>query len=88
MRLPGMFYAKENVVAGGFMAYGTSVPDLIRRDAGYVHRILQGAKPADLPVEPPTAIDVEISSRIPIRHIGSVIYFTFDAPKIMVSSPS
>jgi putative ABC transport system substrate-binding protein len=48
-RLPGMFQAKENVAAGGFMAYGASVPDLFRRAAGYARRILQGTKPADLP---------------------------------------
>ena len=50
-RLPGMFQAKENVAAGGFMAYGASVPDLFRRAAGYARRILQGTKPADLPVK-------------------------------------
>jgi len=44
-RLPGMFYAKENVVAGGFMAYGASVPDLFRRAAGYVHRTCKAPSP-------------------------------------------
>jgi hypothetical protein len=44
-RLPGMFYAKENVAAGGFMAYGASVPDLFRRAAGYVHRIRKAPSP-------------------------------------------
>src|SRR5262249_39841488 len=62
-RLPGMFYAKENVAAGGLMAYGASVPDLFRRAAGYVHRILQGANPADLPVELPTKFDLAINLR-------------------------
>jgi ABC-type uncharacterized transport system substrate-binding protein len=62
-RLPGMFQAKENVRAGGFMAYGASVPDLFRRAAGYVHRILQGARPADLPVELPTKFDLAINLR-------------------------
>ena len=62
-RLPGMFQAKENVAAGGFMAYGPSVPDLFRRAATYVHRILQGTKPADLPVELPTKFDLAVNLR-------------------------
>ena len=62
-RLPGMFQAKENVAAGGFMAYGASVPDLFRRAARYAHRILQGARPADLPVELPTKFDLAINLR-------------------------
>jgi putative ABC transport system substrate-binding protein len=60
-RLPGMFQAKENVIAGGLIAYGASVPDLFRRAAGYVHRILQGTRPADLPVEQPTKFDLAIN---------------------------
>jgi putative ABC transport system substrate-binding protein len=60
-RLPGMFQAKENVAAGGFMAYGASLPDLFRRAAGYVHRILQGARPADLPVELPAKFDLAVN---------------------------
>jgi ABC-type uncharacterized transport system substrate-binding protein len=60
-RLPGMFQAKENVAAGGFMAYGASLPDLFRRAAGYARRILQGTKPADLPVELPTKFDLAVN---------------------------
>jgi putative ABC transport system substrate-binding protein len=60
-RLPGMFQSKENVVAGGFLAYGASLPHLFRRAAGYVHRILQGTKPADLPVELPTKFDLAVN---------------------------
>jgi putative ABC transport system substrate-binding protein len=60
-RLPGMFQAKENVIAGGLIAYGASVPDLFRRAAGYVHRILQGTNPADLPVEQPTKFDLAVN---------------------------
>jgi putative ABC transport system substrate-binding protein len=60
-RLPGMFQNKENVAAGGLMSYGASVPDLFRRAAGYVHRILQGTKPADLPVELPTKFDLAVN---------------------------
>jgi putative ABC transport system substrate-binding protein len=60
-RLPGMFQMRENVVAGGFMSYGASVPDLFRHGATYVHRILQGTKPADLPVEQPTKFELVIN---------------------------
>src|SRR5438874_11234422 len=44
-RLPGMFQSKEGVVAGGFIGYGPNLPDLFRRAAGYVHRILLSANP-------------------------------------------
>jgi putative ABC transport system substrate-binding protein len=60
-RLPAMFQAKENVAAGGLMAYGPSLPDLFRRAANYVHRLLQGTKPADLPVELPTKFDLAVN---------------------------
>jgi putative ABC transport system substrate-binding protein len=60
-RLPGMFQVRENVVAGGLMSYGASLPDLFRRGASYVHRILQGTKPADLPVEQPTKFELVIN---------------------------
>jgi putative ABC transport system substrate-binding protein len=60
-RLPGMFQVRENVVSGGFMSYGASLPDLFRRGASYVQKILQGAKPADLPVEQPTKFDLVIN---------------------------
>jgi putative ABC transport system substrate-binding protein len=60
-RLPGMFQSKEPVAAGGLMAYGASLPDLFQRAAGYVHRILEGTKPADLPVELPTKFDLAIN---------------------------
>ena len=60
-RIAGMFQSKENVTAGGLMAYGASLPDLFRRAAAYVHRILQGTKLADLPVELPTKFDLAIN---------------------------
>jgi len=60
-RLPGMFQSKEGVLAGGFIGYGPNLPDLFRRAAGYVHRILQGANPADLPVELPTKFDLAVN---------------------------
>jgi putative tryptophan/tyrosine transport system substrate-binding protein len=60
-RLPGMFLTREVVVAGGFMSYGASVRDLFRRGATYVHRILQGTKPADLPVEQPVKFELVLN---------------------------
>jgi putative ABC transport system substrate-binding protein len=60
-RQPGLFQLRENVVAGGLMSYSASLPDLFRRAAGYVHRILQGTRPADLPVEQPTKFELVIN---------------------------
>jgi ABC-type uncharacterized transport system substrate-binding protein len=60
-RLPGMFQTRENVVAGGLMSYGPSLPDLFRRAATYVHKILQGAKPSELPVEQPVSFELIIN---------------------------
>jgi putative ABC transport system substrate-binding protein len=60
-RLPGMYQVREHVVAGGLMSYGPSQPDLFRRAAAYTHKILQGARPADLPVEQPTKFDLTVN---------------------------
>jgi len=60
-RLPAMYQLSENVHAGGLMSYGASEPDLYRRAAGYVHKILQGTKPADLPVEQPVKFDLVVN---------------------------
>jgi putative tryptophan/tyrosine transport system substrate-binding protein len=60
-RIPGIFVVREYVLAGGLMSYGASIPDLFRRSATYVHKILQGSKPSDLPVEQPTKFDLVLN---------------------------
>ena len=60
-RLPTMHGFREWVAAGGLMSYGANFPDLYRRAAEFVDKILRGAKPADIPVEQPTRFDLVIN---------------------------
>ncbi len=60
-KLPAIYPARGVVAAGGLMSYGVSFPDLYRRAASYVDRILKGAKPGDLPVEQPTKFELVVN---------------------------
>jgi len=60
-RLPAMYPSREVVDAGGLMSYGPSLSDMFRRSAVYVGKILKGAKPADLPMEQPTKVELVIN---------------------------
>jgi putative ABC transport system substrate-binding protein len=60
-RLPAIYGRSDFVDAGGLASYGTSFPDLYRRAAIFVDKILKGVKPADLPVEQPTKFEFVIN---------------------------
>jgi ABC-type uncharacterized transport system substrate-binding protein len=60
-RLPAIYASREQVELGGLMAYGPSCPDRFRQAATFEHKILRGAKPADLPVEQPTRFDLVVN---------------------------
>ena len=68
-RIPGMFQLRRNVFQGGLMSYGTSVPDLFRRGARYVDKILHGAKPGELPIEQPVSFGLVVNLKT-ARAIG------------------
>lgn len=60
-RMPTVFVFRDYVEVGGLMAYGPSYEELFQRAAGYVDRILKGARPADLPVEQPTTFELAVN---------------------------
>jgi putative ABC transport system substrate-binding protein len=62
-RLPSVFAFREAAEAGGLLSYGQNQADIYRRAAGYVDRILKGAKPADLPVEQPTTLELFVNRK-------------------------
>jgi ABC-type uncharacterized transport system substrate-binding protein len=59
--VPVIFSTSEFVHAGGLISYGPNTTDLYRRAAGYLDKLLKGAKPADLPVEQPTQFELAIN---------------------------
>ena len=71
-RLPVMYERADEVDAGGLMSYGVSIPDLYRRAATYVDKILKGAKPGELPVEQPTKFEFVINLKA-AKQIGLTI---------------
>jgi putative tryptophan/tyrosine transport system substrate-binding protein len=71
-RLPVMRERPEHVEAGGLMSYGVNLPNLDRRSATYVHKILKGTKPADIPVEQPTKFEFIINLKA-AKQIGLTI---------------
>jgi putative tryptophan/tyrosine transport system substrate-binding protein len=60
-RMPTIYVAREGVDVGGLMSYGTNLPDLFRKTAIYVDKILKGTKPAELPVQQPTKFELVIN---------------------------
>jgi putative ABC transport system substrate-binding protein len=62
-RLPAMFVYRQQVQDGGLVAYAARTPELSRRAALFVDRIIKGAKPADLPIEQPTHFELIINLR-------------------------
>ena len=69
-RLPAMYASTE--FTGGLISYGVNYPEMYRRAAGVAHKIFRGAKPADLPVEEPTAFELVINSKT-ARTLGLTI---------------
>ena len=62
-RLPGISVYRQFVVEGGLMSYGPDTPDIFRRSADYVDRILKGAAPAELPVQQPTKFEFVVNQK-------------------------
>ena len=71
-QLPVIFAFREDVAAGGLISYGTDFPAQYRQAARFVHRILDGTKPSDLPIEQPTRFDLIINLKT-AKALGLVV---------------
>jgi len=70
--VPTVVNTRQTTESGGLMSYALDIPDLFRRSAAYVDRILKGAKPADLPVQAPTKFELTINLKT-ARALGRTI---------------
>jgi putative ABC transport system substrate-binding protein len=77
-RLPAIYPSRFFVAGGGLMCYGVDLADLLRRTAGYVDRILRGAKPADLPVQLPIKFEFVINLKT-AKALGLTVPLTLEA---------
>ena len=75
-RLPTMHGSRSYIASGGLLSYGPNYSDLFRRAGDYVDKILKGTKPADLPVELPTRIELIVNLKI-AKAIGLTIPESF-----------
>ena len=71
-QLPSLHGVREFAAAGGLMSYGASLAHLFRRAAGYVDKILRGAKPADLPILQSTKFELVINLRLPRCSVSTI----------------
>jgi len=62
-KLCAIYNLRTYVTAGGLISYGTDIPDLYRRAAGYIDRVLKAEKPSDLPVQAPTKFETVINMK-------------------------
>jgi ABC-type uncharacterized transport system substrate-binding protein len=79
-RLPAIYGLREMTEAGGLMSYGVSFPDLYRRAAAHVDKILKGAKPAEIPVELPTKFELVVNMQA-----GKALGLTFPTTLLMLA---
>ena len=77
-RLPSLHGLREFATAGRLMSYGANLVDLFRRAAGYVDKILRGAKPADLPVQQPSKFELVINLKT-AKTLGLIVPLTLQA---------